>query len=377
MKKIILLLLLAGSSVTLALGGNATVRITDASMNPLPGLKCIISAQNFPQPHAGGVAVLWRTSAVTDTNGSFTITNCVPACYAVAPVGANLAMFTFNMPVTNGTLSVQNSLVYAAPPNLSSNYPTFAQGDLRWGITGIPVWSSGAILDQNAGTVYYTVTNSIGVQVVDGGPGFFTGEILQFTNWSGGLYFVGTNSCSEQVFAGGSGLSLYSVNLSYPTSQAFALTQANATAIFLPAGATAPYSTTERRTVFVGSSSVHSTISFTSDITNNAMGIAVGYMPPWVTIFPGGGISFNNQNHNSIVALDPVAGFSVGNGTGGSSAAISLAGMASFTNVTLLGGTNQIIFAATNTAPQSPTIGRWISVQIAGDTNAWRLGLAK
>ena len=43
----------------------------------------------------------------------------------------------------------------------------------------------------------------------------------------------------------------------------------------------------------------------------------------------------------------------------------------------VFGTTNQIIFGGTNTPPASTNLIRWISVQIAGDTNAWRLGLAK
>lgn len=38
--------------------------------------------------------------------------------------------------------------------------------------------------------------------------------------------------------------------------------------------------------------------------------------------------------------------------------------------------TNQIVFSGTNTAPASTTIVKWVSVQIAGETNAYRVGLA-
>ena len=43
----------------------------------------------------------------------------------------------------------------------------------------------------------------------------------------------------------------------------------------------------------------------------------------------------------------------------------------------LTGTTNQIIFGATNSPPAGTNLVRWISVQIAGDTNVWRLGLAQ
>ena len=45
--------------------------------------------------------------------------------------------------------------------------------------------------------------------------------------------------------------------------------------------------------------------------------------------------------------------------------------------LTLTGTTNQVIFGGTNTPPASTNSVAWISVQIAGDTNQWRLGLAK
>ena len=113
--------------------GNALVTITDGARQPLVGVKCVVTAQNYPQPHTGGVAVQFRAPAWTDANGSFTLSNCVPSDYVVTAVGNNFVPFRFTMPATNGTITVQNWLVYAAPPNLSTNYPTFAQGDLRWG----------------------------------------------------------------------------------------------------------------------------------------------------------------------------------------------------------------------------------------------------
>lgn len=50
---------------------------------------------------------------------------------------------------------------------------------------------------------------------------------------------------------------------------------------------------------------------------------------------------------------------------------------ATFPTLTLTGTTNQIIFGGTNTPPVSTNLVRWISVKIAGDTNIWKLGLAK
>ncbi len=127
-----LLFLIIGSSVTLA--GNVVVTILDAQQNPLAGVKCIVVAQDFPQPAAGGVATQWRTGTfTTDSSGSFLITNVVPSLYQVQPVGANFTTFTFSAPVTNGTIYAQNNLWFDPPPNLGTNYPTFAQGDLRWG----------------------------------------------------------------------------------------------------------------------------------------------------------------------------------------------------------------------------------------------------
>jgi len=45
--------------------------------------------------------------------------------------------------------------------------------------------------------------------------------------------------------------------------------------------------------------------------------------------------------------------------------------------LTVAGTTNQIIFGATNTPPTSTNLVKWVSVQVAGDTNVYRLGLAK
>lgn len=39
--------------------------------------------------------------------------------------------------------------------------------------------------------------------------------------------------------------------------------------------------------------------------------------------------------------------------------------------------TNQVTFAATNTTPAAADIVKWVSVRVAGDTNAYRIGLAK
>ena len=44
--------------------------------------------------------------------------------------------------------------------------------------------------------------------------------------------------------------------------------------------------------------------------------------------------------------------------------------------VTISGTTNQIVFGGTNAAPASTTLIKWVSVQISGDTNIYRLGLA-
>ena len=140
LKFFILNLLLAGS----AIAGNAVVPIVDGSLNPLVGVQCNVVMESLPQPTTAGVAVLTRRSYLTDTNGQFVITNCVPGLVFVQPVGNTFTPFEFSMPVTNGTVNAQNVLWYGAPPNLSSNYPTFAQvyqlfgpGFVGTGFTGI------------------------------------------------------------------------------------------------------------------------------------------------------------------------------------------------------------------------------------------------
>lgn len=45
--------------------------------------------------------------------------------------------------------------------------------------------------------------------------------------------------------------------------------------------------------------------------------------------------------------------------------------------LTIAGTTNVITFAGTNTAPNSGTIVKWISVQVTGETNVYRIGLAQ
>jgi len=47
------------------------------------------------------------------------------------------------------------------------------------------------------------------------------------------------------------------------------------------------------------------------------------------------------------------------------------------TRLVISGTTNQIIFGATNTPPADTNLLTWISVQVTGDTNIYRLGLAK
>lgn len=51
--------------------------------------------------------------------------------------------------------------------------------------------------------------------------------------------------------------------------------------------------------------------------------------------------------------------------------------LANLANLNLVGTTNQLVFGGTNTAPASTNLVLWISVQVPGDTNAYRIGLAK
>ncbi len=150
-RRVALLALYAvGSSmlnVECSLAGNVVVTLLDSQQNPLPGVKCIVSALDFPQPASGGVAVLWRTNFTTDINGQFTISNAVPSQYQVAPIGNNFTPFSFIMPATNGTIRAEGSLVYSPVPNLSTNYPTFAQGDLRWMVIGDPTILGGSVIE--------------------------------------------------------------------------------------------------------------------------------------------------------------------------------------------------------------------------------------
>ena len=155
-----------------AFAGNAVVTILDASQNPLASVKCIVSASNFPQPATNGVAVQWRNGGyTTDNTGSFTVLNAVPSNYHVQPVGLNFTAFDFTMPATNGTIYVQNDLWFTPPPNLSTNYPTFAQGDLRWA----PVGGGGS----GGGTTYTFANTNLAAGVL-------------VTN--GALVWVGTNT---------------------------------------------------------------------------------------------------------------------------------------------------------------------------------------
>jgi len=157
-----------------ARGGNALVTIVDAQSQPLVNTKCIVTALDFPQPISAGVAVQWRTPFTTDAGGSFTISNCVPSEYVVSAFGNNFLPFHFVMPATNGTFAVQNGLIYPTVPNLGTNYPTFAQGDLRWGNGG------GGSPGGFSGTVTNTSildTGVIAYQVAGGGfyPGYQNG----------------------------------------------------------------------------------------------------------------------------------------------------------------------------------------------------------
>ena len=56
---------------------------------------------------------------------------------------------------------------------------------------------------------------------------------------------------------------------------------------------------------------------------------------------------------------------------------VSSNGIVSGQSLSIYGTTNQIIFGLTNNPPASTTLVLWVSVQVSGDTNIYRLGLAK
>ena len=264
-----------------SIAGNAVVAILDASQNPLTGVRCIVTTQNFPQPASNGVAVQWRTGGyTTDGTGSFTISNAVPSSYHVQPVNLNLVAFNFTMPATNGTIYVQNNLWFTPPPNLSTNYPTFAQGDQRWG-------NPGAVTNVN---------NATGTNVNLSGT--FSGTL-------NAPYIGNTNS--------------YGVG-------------------------------------FTGNGSVGGVI-YDSYIS-----------PSWQLS--------GNPSYSSYVNLLG-QGFGIGTASPNPAHGVDIVGTAYSTSFATTGTTNQILFGATNTPPTSTNIIAWISVQVSGLTNKFRLGLCQ
>ena len=122
LKYFIPLFLMIASSVTLA--GNALITVLDGQGNAMVGEQCVLTSFSFPQSQNGGTAVKWRNSFTTDGSGQINLTNAAPGKWAVDPVDAQAVGFTFNMPVTNGTIRAEYFLTADAgntlPPDTMS-----------------------------------------------------------------------------------------------------------------------------------------------------------------------------------------------------------------------------------------------------------------
>ena len=106
--------------------GNAVITLLDGQGNPVTNTRVVLTSSSLPQSQNGGTAVQWRTSACTDANGQINLTNAVPGSWQVQPVNQNLAVFTFLMPITNGTIRAEDFLIAAAGNTLPPD--TFSYG---------------------------------------------------------------------------------------------------------------------------------------------------------------------------------------------------------------------------------------------------------
>jgi hypothetical protein len=121
-----------------ALAGNMVITLLDGFGNAITNEKCILTFTSAPQSQNGGTAVQWRGTAWSGTNGVITLTNCSPGNWQLAPVDDNYATFTFQMPVTNGTVYAQYEGTADAGNTLPSgqvSYDTYTS-DLRYARLG-------------------------------------------------------------------------------------------------------------------------------------------------------------------------------------------------------------------------------------------------
>ena len=83
-----------------------------------------------------------------------------------------------------------------------------------------------------------------------------------------------------------------------------------------------------------------------------------------------------NPSYSSYVNLLG-QGFGIGTASPNPAHGVDIVGTAYSTSFATTGTTNQILFGATNTPPTSTNIIAWISVQVSGLTNKFRLGLCQ
>ena len=208
----------------------------------------LAAGQNFSLTtnFSGNTIILNATNQTFLTNGlvGASITNgFAPISYVLNQISAtntanltittNLVIASTNGLATLANVASTNTANLIITTNLVNAAVVAAQSTNSTVVFApIPTWTSGAIADQNNAGVYYTVTNKCGVLVFDAGAGFFDGEDLKFTNFSGGSYFVlhnGTNYTipSEQVYVGLSGLSLYTFTVAIDATATLNLVRSN------------------------------------------------------------------------------------------------------------------------------------------------------
>ena len=156
------------------------------------------------------------------------------------------------------------------------------------------------VLDQNSGTIHYTITNQSGVLVFDGGPGFFSGEDIVFTSWVGGTFWLthaGTDyvQFAEQDYNDNSQLAIYTANITFSTDATLGLYRTNTPLpLLLP----------ETQFVLTNTNSLYVHRSTSSGYIGAILGIS---SQPASLEFSGTGLTIiNDINNEAIFAADQI-----------------------------------------------------------------------
>ncbi len=146
-----LICLLAPLGVSHASNGNFLATLLDGQGNAITNTKAILIFSGAPQSQNNGTVVQWRTATYTDGNGQILFTNAAPGKWTIATVSGNTVAFSFNMPVTNGTIAVQYNTTAdagATVPGGSVAYDVNAS-DLRYDPAGAAAAAAAVAITNN------------------------------------------------------------------------------------------------------------------------------------------------------------------------------------------------------------------------------------